>query len=537
MDPIAQARDLLPWWVPYLSCVVWIVFTYTVGTLFIALGTALNLRALAKIPAELHWAERARRVWPIRTGVGGFVVLAPAVFGGLSFLVPSRLAPRGLWIATLTICVLLVLPALRMADRTLTRRLWPDRPLLAPAEKRRARLFAAVALYPHLYLSGIALLLLPRELNVWAVIASVLYLTLLIAAAFGGGIDILAHLRWVTPIDLAGDSKLAQAVSDAAERTHITPREVYAIPMARVNAFAFPLRRTLVFSKSATQVLSTAHVSAIAAHELGHIGESRPQAFARSMVVVVLAPIVLAKPFIGVVGYSAFVGGFLLTVFLSLVLRRIARRHEDRADAVAAGHEHAEDHGTYARALEQVYEHNLLPAVMRGKRPHGHLYDRMRAAGLEPDFPRPEPPPRGVARAASVFATVLLFVVVAVLLQLPDKVVPVDRPELRLAFRTHFEQEDLAVIAARHEYAGDLENAVILIEAARTIAPDDPWVATDSVRLLARVDRCTEAESLLSALRTQSWDASDDALLDCRERAADYFRYCTRDNSGTVPPL
>ena len=51
------------------------------------------------------------------------------------------------------------------------------------------------------------------------------------------------------------------------------------------------------------------------------------------------------------------------------------------------------DEGNYARALEKLYRINLIPAVMPARgQIHPHLYDRMLAAGVTPDFPRPKPP-------------------------------------------------------------------------------------------------------------------------------------------------
>ena len=61
------------------------------------------------------------------------------------------------------------------------------------------------------------------------------------------------------------------------------------------------------------------------------------------------------------------------------------------ADKVAT--ENAVNAMTYARALERIYETNQMPAVMRSNRTiHPHLYDRMLAAGVTPQYPRPMRP-------------------------------------------------------------------------------------------------------------------------------------------------
>jgi hypothetical protein len=62
-----------------------------------------------------------------------------------------------------------------------------------------------------------------------------------------------------------------------------------------------------------------------------------------------------------------------------------------------------EDKSIYARALAKLYRANELPAVMSRKRlVHPHLYDRLRAAGITPDFPRPDPPARWGSMVASL---------------------------------------------------------------------------------------------------------------------------------------
>jgi len=66
---------------------------------------------------------------------------------------------------------------------------------------------------------------------------------------------------------------------------------------------------------------------------------------------------------------------------------------ERRADAMATVHE-GPSPGTYARALERLYQINQMPAVMPGKRTHPNLYDRLLAAGVTPAYPRPAAPAR-----------------------------------------------------------------------------------------------------------------------------------------------
>ena len=66
----------------------------------------------------------------------------------------------------------------------------------------------------------------------------------------------------------------------------------------------------------------------------------------------------------------------------------------------------------HAVALETIYKQNLVPAVLRKPGAHGHLYDRLTAAGSPPAWPRPTPPerPNAVARVLVVVVPVTLLV-------------------------------------------------------------------------------------------------------------------------------
>lgn len=74
-----------------------------------------------------------------------------------------------------------------------------------------------------------------------------------------------------------------------------------------------------------------------------------------------------------------------------LAWKNLSRHFETRADKVATQNEvHP---GVFARALAKRYEQNLFPAALPKKRStHPDLYDRLVAAGVQPDYPTPKPP-------------------------------------------------------------------------------------------------------------------------------------------------
>ncbi len=91
------------------------------------------------------------------------------------------------------------------------------------------------------------------------------------------------------------------------------------------------------------------------------------------------------------------------------------RAMEKRADRIAKNNE-----GTdlaYAQALEKIYVANHMPAVnpKSNVAVHPDLYDRMIAAGITPDYPRPEPPSTwALTGILGTTSTVLLIVITLV---------------------------------------------------------------------------------------------------------------------------
>ncbi len=81
---------------------------------------------------------------------------------------------------------------------------------------------------------------------------------------------------------------------------------------------------------------------------------------------------------------------FAAMLLLSIFARKLSQRMETRADLVAT--ENQSEAGAYASALEKLYRTNQIPAVTPRKRTHPHLYDRLLAAGITPNYPRPKAP-------------------------------------------------------------------------------------------------------------------------------------------------
>jgi Zn-dependent protease with chaperone function len=210
-----------------------------------------------------------------------------------------------------------------------------------------------------------------------------------VAISLGGSFSIARLLRRIHP----SSPKLADAVARAAARVGRSPRSCVEVELPFANAFANPVTQRLFFTRRAVAALADDELEAVAAHELGHLSEPRSVVWARVAASLALLPILFLPSLIGGLGWLgglAVVYGAMLAV--TIPMRRLQRRMEERADRVAdCG---AERSPALARGLERAYRMNLTPAVGPRQGTHPHLYDRMIAAGVEPDFPRPARPSR-----------------------------------------------------------------------------------------------------------------------------------------------
>jgi Zn-dependent protease with chaperone function len=153
---------------------------------------------------------------------------------------------------------------------------------------------------------------------------------------------------------------------------------------------------------AALAILDDDELSAICAPELAHLCEPRwVRAIRLSygfLCGLYLSSVFLFRPLARSAGpemyFLVLIGSPVALILIWTRFLRLVHRMEVRADVLARQPEAAP--GTYSRALEKIYEANLVPVVLGSKRrTHPELYDRLVAAGATPAYPRPEAPPRG----------------------------------------------------------------------------------------------------------------------------------------------
>jgi Zn-dependent protease with chaperone function len=217
------------------------------------------------------------------------------------------------------------------------------------------------------------------------------------AIEIGGGIVVL-WLLWTSEgvvwawrqlgILKAAPERLLRIVTEASVRMRIPFREILVLDAPLAQAYAIPVTGRLLFTERMMEVTADDELGAICAHELAHLGEPWTARYSRYIRVLPRLPWIFIKP----LAYGLNPGGALIvtgltSIITGLIFKRISRKLELRADDMAKANE--SDTGVYARALIRMYESNLIPAV-HGKLTHPSLYDRVLAAGITPDFPRPK---------------------------------------------------------------------------------------------------------------------------------------------------
>ena len=330
-----------------------------------ALGLWLATHRLRQLPAEAHWTERARLLWPVRVARSTALIWVP-IGASLLALWPALGGFVGALFGTVLVFRRLRLPAsadisgFRSVAFIIIRLL----PLLLP-------LVLMVRLAGH-----------PLDGTAVSVVAGVLVFNL----AWTCGL-----MRWVCGllgILRPARERLARLVAAASARLGVPVRRVYELGVPMVNAFAFTATGDMAFTSGALDLLDDEEAGAVIAHELGHLKEPAATKGLRLVMLVPLAVVPLFGPLCQ--RFGPFAGfGLLFGIMLFLrMMRRFQRKAETDADKVAADDESSA--GLYARTLEKLYEANLAPSVIAGVTTHPNLYDRMMDAGVPPAYPRPQ---------------------------------------------------------------------------------------------------------------------------------------------------
>ena len=357
---------------------------FAVGWLFARLGVAIALRKYRRVGADSPWVERARLAYPARMLARQTLVVIPPALGVTAAFQIEPMTGLSQWQLGVSAGLAGMLGVYLVSDRL-------ERALVGRVPARRGVTLQALISMPLLTIFGLMLFFIPTRWG-WPAAGVVgLGLALVTFHSAAGSVGVLRRLGLAHP----ASPRLSAAVERAVVSVGVKPRSVLELDSPSTNAVAWPLPRLIVFTRPAVAALDDDGLTAVAAHELGHLCEPKAVFFARLVGAYLLVGVAAGIPLAGSYGLGAGIVPVAILFVGIFGLRAVYRRMEERSDRLARNQEEGGTaEGAYARALATLYEMNLFPAVTAEKRPvHPHLYDRLTAAGAPPDYPRPEPPP------------------------------------------------------------------------------------------------------------------------------------------------
>jgi len=342
-----------------------------------------------------HWTERARLLWPVRASGATNIWLIPLC------LCAAEMAAR---LETWSGCVV---PAIAGLLGAILATFPLDREICPRFAFRSWLRLVTISLTLRAGILGVfvaAIIWMPKKPGVATVLigGGVLFCTL--AMNFGLYLRLLRWWGMLRP----PDERLRSIVAGTARRMGVREPGTWLLDVPAAQAFAFPATGELMFSSRLLDIESDEEISAICAHELAHLTETKAVLAGRIASSLTLYPLIFVRPVVNFEA-SGIIVIFGLVLLTAVLARKLSRRMEKRADKIAT--ENQGEAGVYARALEKLYCDNLMPAVNASDaKTHPHLYDRMLAAGIQPDYPRPAKPRK------TAWSTYLILVTFGVLM-------------------------------------------------------------------------------------------------------------------------
>ncbi len=382
---LACAGWLVPWAHGWgLVLIVVVLSTLIPAVVLLLVGFCFS-RRLTTDPA-IHWTERAQRCYPFQIFLSFAYLLVP-LFHGLSIVdFPSFALPVSKWLLGPTLFFIALVSSVFVGQ------IW-ERRFRTGLPSFQQRLVDVAALF-YLYLTFPLLLglmgqALPPK-GGWNTLLVVLATAVaFLWFQFGGAVRMGRWVRLLVP----ADKELVEMAAMLACQRGLPPPSVWIFRWQRANAFALIYSNAILVTQRLRVLLNRDELNAVLAHELAHLCEDWGTKSLRLIAPLLVLPVVvsfsLGEPFL----WYGIIGSLVVFIGISRWTQRRSRRMEERADTF--GKEAQQEEGTYAKALAKLYEDNLVPAVMAGKRTvHPHLYDRLIARGTTPDYPRPKPPGR-----------------------------------------------------------------------------------------------------------------------------------------------
>ncbi len=508
---LSRARELLPIWVPWLATFLFPAIAFVLTFEIAGIGALWFARRLDRL-TDAHWTVRAREFHHLRQWVGGTTFSIALLAWFASSRSPNALA----WISTSVRCLLCLAAAGIAASIVL--RIASNRYVPAAQSGRNAASrvlsqlgFRWLPIVPMIVVG----LTLPEHPDVPRIVGAVLLSLCGIVLSFGANISVLGWFGLAQRVELA----------ELRVSADFPFRRVWVVDLPLANAFALPISKQVVVTRSMCELLTPGELTAVLRHESSHL--QRFGLLHGSAVVMVIAAQLLgwsapiAARFGEWVPTALWVGLFVGAA----QRRRLSQREEDEADRHAASAPGAEQ--DTARALEKLYAASLIPAVQSRRAAHADLYDRMLAAGVAPAWPKPEPPSRRVAQTTFWLGMAAFIATMFCLYRSPAAIEKRTRSELISAFGISDHVDESLCAFAHHEIDAELyDDALIFYRAAAAANPVWEYPPAALSILESWLGRCADARADLDEAyrRAEARDSAiDRAVLD---QAQNSLREC-----------
>jgi Zn-dependent protease with chaperone function len=483
-------------WGPYFATVLYCLIVGSVATVAALLPLARRIQR----ESPEHWTEVARQIYPIRkVGIlDWFIISVSLLIGIWNVGILSPIGPVGG----------AIIGGLAGFVGNLVVRSWLSRRFFSLPDVDSSFPFrflaSAFVLYlPYILLGGGAILM-PREWSIEVIGILGLAISLAIVLLFGVNIWLAQRLSLLRPTR----ALLAERVQELAKRRGVLLKGIYVLPMRRVNAVAMPLSRKILLTEGAVATLEEDDLVALAAHEMGHLGQPLSERAALMLFACVFGylPLALLHPISGSWGISAVGAVVVLALLFLLVpaafISKRSRRREEDADAFAC--DDLVFPGAFATALEKVSRANLMPVVLDSHSDsHPNTYDRLVTAGLQPAYPRPEPPPSRGITPELIGIAVWSMITVATVQGISAAFLPADPAEpikdaVYVVFAVdHVGLGELGYSAHQEghiEAAFQLYRACAAVEASEYGDSADIACAGNAAMMATTLQRCDDAE-------------------------------------------
>lgn len=356
---------------------LFLIFSSVSAELLMALFMHLSLRRWRKSQGA-HWTERARLLWQARRAQFGVTLGIMFTIGAIwAFKFPQD---DGRWWLLLPVIGLVLggYPAAREIEPRYTFRVW-----LVHTVWTLIVQFGLVGIFLGLMFT------MPKVLTWQDWVRAGLGIAAMAFIVSALWMPVMARLcRCKHP----EEARLDRITEEATAICGVKPRHTWLSVSPVANAGALVYIQGLVVTTRLMEVLDDDEVRAVILHEMAHLRERLIVQVARLAGMLCWTILIFFHPV-----HHHFGSRGLLVLFGAMYgLQRLFTWFSRRLERVAdkAAQQGTVDSAVYAHALEKLYQVNQMPAVMRGRQLHPHLYDRMLQAGVTPDYPRPLPPGR-----------------------------------------------------------------------------------------------------------------------------------------------